>query len=284
MMEKFLNPLKRNMTIQNQRRENSVKRSVVAFGVFSLCSICLMVAAVPVNAAAAGYVHTTWLLANPVTLDGKWTSSSEWIDTDITGFGVGQPAVFRSKWGMDPTILQYICVEFLTDNTNDAGDYWQFCFDGDMSGGTAPQVGDMRIDIVGHTNITAYTGTGTGWSAISAPSTFTWSNSMDSSPTYPPASSTPHWICEISIDKQNFVINAEYWLRIAVYDASNQTAGVQAWPPTSRDVPNDWGDIPYQFANIPEGIGLGSVVALSSVVLLVGSFCFRKRQVKIAVH
>ena len=254
-----------------------MKRAIsVVFTVATLCSLFSLAVIAPVNGAAAGYTHTTYFLANAVTLDGKWTTSSEWADTDIRGFGAGQTAIFRSKWGATSdfsVISQYILVEILNDDTNDTGDYWQFCFDGDMSGGTAPQAGDIRIDIAEHKTITAYNGNGAGWTQISAPASFQWSNSISASP----ASSTPHWICEIIIDKIVFGIGAQYWLRIAVNDASNATAGVRSWPPTSRDVPNDWGDIPYDMNPVPESLGFGVVVLLSSVAVLVGFFGLRKR-------
>lgn len=242
-----------------------------------LCSLCLLINTVTIKASYPGYSHMTYYLQNAVTLDGNWTSDTEWTDGLQTSFGTN--AVFRSKWflvSFDPIIVnQYILIEILNDNTNDTGDYWQLCFDGDESGGTAPQVGDRRIDIVGHTTLIAYQGNGTGWTAWDPGATFQWKNSISTSPT----SSAPHWICEIIISKVDFGIGPDYWLRVAVYDASNAAAGVQAWPPTSRDVPNDWGDIPYSMEPIPENLTFGGVVVLSSVAVLVGSYCMRKRPI-----
>jgi len=254
-----------------------MKRGIsIVLTIATLCSLFLPALTAPVNAAAAGFSHTTYSLANAVTLDGKWTTDAEWADTDITGFGAGQTVIFRSKWGANDdfsVITQYLLVEILNDNTNDTGDYWQFCFDGDISGGTAPQTGDVRIDITGHKTLTAYNGNGAGWTQVAAPASFTWSNTNASSPT----SSTPHWILEVIIDKISFGIGANWWLRIAVNDASNAAAGVRAWPPTSRDVPNDWGDIPYQMTTTPEGLGFGVMALLSSVVVFAGFFGLRKR-------
>jgi hypothetical protein len=68
-------------------------------------------------------------------------------------------------------------------------------------------------------------------------------------------------------------------MRIAVYDESNAAAGTRAWPPTSRDAPSDWGDIEYDSNPIPEGIGLGVMVLLSTVAVVAGSFYFRKQKV-----
>ena len=263
-----------------------MKKLSVVISVISLCSLCLLVNIATVKASYLNYSHTTYSLQNPVTLDGKWTSPTEWTDGGDTTFGNTSNAVFRSKWEMVSdgsafSVFQYIIVEILNDNTNDTGDYWQFCFDGDESGGAAPKAGDIasdtmdiRIDILGHNNLTAYYGTGTGWSPVSAPATFQWSNAINTSPT----SSTPHWILEVKIDKINFGIAADYWLRVAYYDASRAAAGVQAWPPTSRDVPDNWGDIPYVSGAIPENLAVGVVVLLSSVAVLVGSFVLRKKK------
>jgi hypothetical protein len=228
-------------------------------------------------AAYPGYEHITYVTQNAVTFDGKWTSTTEWTDGGQTSISAN--TVFRSKWGpfvsMDDPLPQYLLVEILNDNTNDPGDYWQICLDADQSGGTAPAAGDVRIDIVGHNTATFYQGNGTGWAPSSAYSSadFQWSNSISASPT----SSTPHWICEIKINKFAAGLGILYNFRIAAYDASNAVAGPQAWPPTSRDVPNDWGIMNYSGDPIPESLTFGVFVLLSSVAVVVGSYYLRKR-------
>jgi hypothetical protein len=238
--------------------------------------MCLLVKLTTVEAAYPGYSHMVYPLTNAVTFDGKWTTADEWNDglpTNITA-----NSIFRTKWEliMAPAfrVNQYILIEILNDTTNDAGDYWQICMDCDMSGGTAPGSGDLRIDIVGHTNVTWYQGTGTGWTPIATPSAdqFRWNNSISASP----HSSTPHWILELMFDKA-LGPGPQYWVRIAVYDASNAAAGVHAWPPTSRDVPNDYGDFPYSSEPIPENFSFGVLVVLSSVAVLIGSYYLGKR-------
>jgi len=253
-----------------------MKRALfVAVCVLALCSSCLLIGTGIVMAAKAGYSHTVYPLQTAVTWDGNWTSTGEWTDGFPTSITAN--SVFRTKWELisDPfRVNQYILVEILNDTTNDAGDYWQICMDCDMSGGTAPGSGDLRIDIVGHNNVTWYQGTGTGWTPMATPSAdqFKWSNSISASP----HSSTPHWILELMIDKA-LGPGAQYWARVAAYDASNSAAGVHAWPPSSPDVPDDYGDFPYVSDPIPESMSLGVVVLLSSVAVLVGSFCYRKR-------
>jgi hypothetical protein len=278
-MEKFLRTSKHIPQTSRQNGDASEMKKAISIG-FILAMLCILlpVFTASVHAAAAGYTHTTYFLANPVTMDGKWTDNNEWTDTETTSFGNGA-AIFRSKWTASSdfsVITQYILVETLSDTTNDTSDLLQFCFDGGSSGptgGAAPQTDDIRIDIIGHTNLTAYNGNGAGWTQASAPTSFTWVSSMSASPT----SSTPHWIYEISIDKISFGIGPEYWMRIAFSDASNAAAGVQSWPPTSRDVPDNWGDIPYDMNPIPEGLAFGAMALLSSVAVLVGFFGLRKR-------
>ncbi|MGF3521561.1 MAG: hypothetical protein ACQXXJ_00500 [Candidatus Bathyarchaeia archaeon] len=157
-------------------------------------------------AAEPGYSHMVYSQQTAVTIDGKWTTNTEWVDglqTSITA-----NAVFRDKWNLvsfDPIVVtQTILIEFLSDTTNDSQDYWQICFDGGTdgpTGGSAPQTDDVRLDIVGHNTVTWYRGTGTGWSPMtnSPDSQFQWKDSISASPT----SSTPHWILELIINKQN---------------------------------------------------------------------------------
>jgi hypothetical protein len=104
---------------------------------------------------------------------------------------------------------------------------------------------------------------------------FQWNNSISASPT----SSTPHWICEIMLNKPAVGLGIMFNGRIAVYDATSSAAGVKAWPSTSRDVPNDWGTFPYSSDPIPESLHFGVVMLLSSVAVLVGSFAFRKKRI-----
>jgi hypothetical protein len=256
-----------------------MKKITIAFCAISLCSLILMVNASIVNAAQAGYDYTIYPFQNTVTFDGKWTSTTEWTDGVPATPPISANANFRGKWGpYDPSsVPQYFIVEFLNDNTNDTNDYWQFCFDSDQSGGATPGSADLRIDIVGHSNVTFYQGTGTGWSPMITPgsSDFQWANSISASPT----SNNPHWILEIMVNKLAVGLGILFNGRVAVYDASNNAAGVQAWPPTSRDVPNNWGTFPYSSDPIPENLAFGVVILLSSAAVIVGSFGLRKKRI-----
>ena len=94
------------------------------------------------------------------------------------------------------------------------------------------------------------------------------------------------YLCEICGNKVEVIASGAMQLamppnglRIAVYDASNPEAGVQAWPPNSDvNVPDEWGVIPtYSSEPIPESIGFGVAMLLSSVAVAVSFYFLRKR-------
>ena len=213
----------------------------------------------------------------PAIVDGDWTSENEWTDALLVP--VTDNVIFYYNVELNAYSCEF-CVEIYNDNTNDTGDYWQFCFDDSNNGGTAPQSGDFRVDIVGHTTLTVYQGNGTGWTEITPAGEITWANSISDSPT----ESNPHWILEFTFIKtagNAMIANAPpTGLRVAVYDASNNAAGVQAWAPDSDvNVPNEWGLISgYSAEPIPEGLTIGVMMLLSSVSVLVGYHYLLKRK------
>jgi len=172
-------------------------------------------------------------------------------------------------------------VEFFIDNTNDTGDYFQLCIDCDANGGTTPQSDDIRIDWMGHNiaGLTLYQGDGTGWVEFTD---FTWevdiyvAESISASP----LNSNPHWIIELKMDrsKTEFDVAGSSYLpgtRIAVYDATTDT--LQSWPPTSQDVPNDWGLETGTTEPIPETITIVTLVLLSAIAIVFGDHFLRKK-------
>jgi hypothetical protein len=265
----------RNSFTETKGEEKAMKRThLIASCVFLLCSLLLLVNTATTNAAEPGYERISYAMQVLPTIDGKWTSPTEWTDGGVTM--IGQEVAFRSKWDFGDVVTTRFVVEFFSDTTNDTGDYWQMCLDGDQSGGTAPQSGDYKFEIRGHTNLVWYQGNGTGWTQI-APGAgeIEWANSISASP----PNSTPHWILEFNKIKNAGTIQLGIlWnFRLAAYDASNPSAGVKAWPPTSPDVPNGWGIENYTSDPIPESLSLGVVVLLSSAALIVGSVYLRKR-------
>ena len=249
-----------------------------AFSMLILCSLLLLTTVGTVMAGNWDYSIIEYTGGITVaTVDGEWTTEDEWDDAlTVT---ISDTAIFRYY----AEITIYSCeflVEIFNDNTTDAEDYWQFCFDDGDSGGSAPQSGDYRVDIVGHTDVVIYTGDGSSWvESTLTPSDvgLTWANSLSASP----LDSNPHWILEFTFNKQVAMIPSAppSGLRVAVYDASNSEAGVQDWAPDSDvNVPDEWGVIPtYSMDPIPESIGFGVAMLLSSVAVAVSFYFLRKR-------
>jgi hypothetical protein len=257
-----------------------MKRFVLAaLSVIALCSLLSLPAVV--KSYYDGYATTNYqAITTPVT-DGAWTTDTEWDDAAVPP---NLPATFhwRDKWTWPSNIIEHYVVEFFTDNTNDTGDYFQYCCDRLADGGSTPQADDIKIEYVGHSGLpglTVYQGTGTGWEEYTD---FTWPDEINIVDliSSSPLDSNPHWIIELTMDRTKFdVSGAGYspWIRVAVYDQSNDTAGVQAWPPTSPDVPSEWGLETGNTANIPEPLTVAAVVFLSTVAVVVSFYFLRKR-------
>jgi len=250
-----------------------MKRALfAAFCILALCSL-LLVNTKTIKAAESGYTRTDYNPDTvPLVIDGQWTSTDEWTQKG-ENTTIGADVTFKSVWAMISTniVNDTFLVEFFSDNTTDAGDYWQMCIDGDYSGGTAPQTTDYRIDIVGHTTLTVYQGTGSDWTVVTPPASLEWANSLSDSPT----NSTPHWILEMTFHKLDLGAGPTWNFRLAAYDENTTT--LAAWPPTPRDEPNRWGVQNYTSGLIPEGFSLSVVVLLSSVAVAVSFYFLRKR-------
>jgi hypothetical protein len=256
-----------------------MKRSVLAaFSVIVLCGLLSLPTVV--KSYYDGYETTNYqAITTPVT-DGAWTTDTEWDDAEVPP---NLPATFhwRDKWTWPSNIIEHYVIEFFTDNTTDTGDYFQYCCDCDADGGSAPQTDDIKLEYVGHnglSGLTVYRGNGTGWEEYTD---FTWPDEINivDSISGSPLDSNPHWIIELTMDRTKFDVSVSGyspWIRIAVYDESNATAGVQAWPPTSPDVPNDWGLETGTTETIPEPLTVAAVVFLSTVAVIVSFYFLRK--------
>jgi hypothetical protein len=254
-----------------------MKRALfVAFSILMLCSLLLLITVGTTMAGDPDYSYIEYDAQVAATLDGVWTSDDEWTDGPV--ITVSENVSFTGVINLATTAQENL-IEFFTDNTNDTGDYWQICIDSANDGGTAPDDDDWRIEVVGHTTLMVYQGTGTGWTEVTPDvGEILWADSISASPW----NSTPHWIFEFHLEKMVGIImppQPPNGLRVACYDASNSEAGVQAWAPDSeRDVPEGWGLISaYGGGPIPEGLTIGVMVLLSSVSVLIASHYFRKR-------
>jgi hypothetical protein len=213
---------------------------------------------------------TTIYSGNAPTIDGYWTpgTMAEWIDA-ATPSGIPASFTFRDKYSVAFSgglkVYENSLVEFFSDNTNDSGDYVQICYDNNATGAAAPKPGDLRIDIVGHNGtVITYNGTGTGWAPVNISSSIKMAQTLNVST----LKNTAHWITEFQIEKQGVSLQMVNAIRIAVYDASNPSAGVIAFPPASQqDVPSGWSQV---------GVGTGTFLpavqarAFTNVAVLPG--------------
>jgi hypothetical protein len=247
------------------------------FCILMLSSLIMLLTVGTVMAAEPGYERYSYPTQVIPTIDGMWTSPDEWTDGDATW--IGTDIAFRSTWDSsgDDVMTRWI-VEFFSDTTDDANDFWRFCIDGQQHGGSEPQLAYHRMfKITGHTNLEWFMGTEQGtWSEVAgAAMEIEWSNSLSASPT----NSTPHWILEFQMPKvAGWTIDTVWNFFLGAFDASNSGAGELSWPPTDPNVPDEWGIENYSSENIPEGLTFGVMALLSSVSMLVGYKYFVKRK------
>jgi len=225
-------------------------------------------------ASAQAAERVSWGMVVQPTYDGVWTPDDEWTDGGEVNT-IGEDVSFTSTWFYGDAVVTQWLVEFLSDTTDDAEDYWEFCIDGYADGGSAPQIGDFKFVITGHTDLVWYEGDGTGWAVADLDaSEIEWANALSTSPT----DSTEHWVLEFEIAKNVGTVQMDItWnCRVAVYDASTETTA--AWPEGSdADDPSTWGMENYTSDTVPEGLSFGVMVLLSSAAVIVASVGLRKR-------
>lgn len=255
------------------------KAILAALGIIAICTICLAQIA---SAAAAGYVLEnvagTDVTANGSVGSGEWTDAfgdwlyDGWTKTTSTTHN-------KYEFGGTPTVGDEFLIEVLSDTTNDAGDSFTFCCCGAADSTLTPQSADDVKIVHTHSGTTIYRGTGTGW-AVDASIVLGTNVVIASSIAASPTSATPHWIIELKFDKSGGIAGMGFNTncRFAAFDAS--TGKTLMWPPmSSTDVPNTYGLNDYSdftSVTIPEGISIGVMVLLASVVVIVSSRYFRK--------
>jgi len=130
------------------------------------------------------------------------------------------------------------------------------------------------VQISGHATMKFYVGAGANWTTGNIVNTqFAQGLSVSKL-----NGTNPHWTTEINFDKYNNGGGISTDIMIAVYDANNSAAGIRTWPQgASIYNPNTWGvNDASALTTIPESIGIGSMVILSSVAVIVGFYCSRK--------
>jgi len=230
-------------------------------------------------AAEPGYTRTSYMAVVTPTIDGMWTSEDEWTDTEATM--IGEDVAFRSTWYFGDDVVTQWIIEFFSDTTDDSEDMWQFCIDGDQSGGASPQPSDYKFEITGHTDIYWELGDtgGSGewmWTDVIPENEIEWANSLSASPT----NSTPHWILEFQKKKNvgQIQLPTVWDFLLQVYDASNPGAGKPSWPPTNPNYREEYGIENYSSEPIPEGVTFAVMALLSTVSMLVGYKYLVKRK------
>jgi hypothetical protein len=238
--------------------------------------------------ASIGSPVTCPMLTQPVTIDGKWTSTTEWTDAPeiqmsvAVGNGLGY---FRVKH--DATTL-YILGESLVDtaveynSTAGMGDYMSVFLDTLYNQGTAPQTDDYKLIAyyvgAGNTYRMTSKGNGTNWAQANPVQGLQAMIDLDTgnSP-HPPH---PHVTFEMSIPL-NIIPASPFGFFIRLDDSSTWwSESDQAyamhffWPnggtaPQAVD-PSAWGTITISGAPIPEfsSSWLIAAVAIFTVAVL----------------
>ena len=254
-----------------------MKRSILV--TFTVAAVCILLSQVGCVFAQALQI-VNYLKDAAATVDGKWTNAQEWTDA-MTAPGAPSSLLFREGWTFPGDIIEYVLIEFYTDNTNDPGDFFQYCLDVGSNGGSAPQSDDILINYTGHSQLRLYKGNGTGWAPWTPPASaaVAAANTMTGSQMYAPA----HWIFELTMDRSdsNFDISGQGYaqmLRVAAYDASNASQGVVSWPPTStQNAPSTWGSESGQYAAIQESPTILPVALISFIAVAVSIYFFQRK-------
>jgi hypothetical protein len=257
-----------------------------------ICVLLLFVISLVGSAKAynADYTHTLYQSDTVPTVDGEYSVDADWVSSGPEYFGDG--AIFHDQWVMDPNL--YCCLVEVTDNTTDAEDKLTICFDGTADGGgTEPDGGpnpteyDKKLEVTGHggsATVQWFKGDGSGWVVTNDASSELLE--LVQSLTSTPKIEAEHYVYEMNIMKLDESLGSPLvgytWAEfVSYYDAS--TATTQQWPPASAsvDVPDGWGFITYEqnpnpTPDIPEGIGIIAIIALSSAAAA-GTLLLRKR-------
>lgn len=227
-----------------------------------LCGLLLTVGTV----MAVDYERTSYLTTITPTIDGEWTSLDEWTDGEETW--IGEDVVFRSTWDDDgDDVMTRWIVEFLTDTTNNPGDFWLFCIN-------FGETWNIKFEINGHTDLVWSIGGEGDWTEMEEAFPIEWDNSISSSPT----STTQHWILEFQINKHSqFDIEDVWKFLLQTYDASNPE--YHTWPPNADPgYDEEYGTENSLPEAIPEGLTFAIMALLTTVSMLVGYRYLVKRK------
>jgi hypothetical protein len=243
------------------------------------------------KAAKAGFAADAYTLTNAVTIDGKWTTSSEWSDAATYPLAGGLNGIYRLKWWISEdytSAYHYYTVEIVGDTTSDPTDSVVVCYEaatelfGNPIGGTTPQTDCWKFEVNGTgatAKTTIYRGTGTTWAVYTGWTTANFNGAVTVNTSQ--LSATPHKIIEFKMDTNSLSLYPTMWVLVAAYDASNSASGMQVWPTgSSVNSPNDYGLLNLLFEPIPEGISISAMVILSAATVAVGARFLRKPKLR----
>ena len=258
-----------------------MKRAIlIVLGAIVICSLCL---AGTVSAAKEGFGFQMGGAAAEATIDGI-EGSGEWDADSFKDFlwdGWTQTtSYFRTKWSSDTVIAENWLISFVSDTTNDAGDYVLLSVDNSVvfgeppAGGAAPTEVCFQLKVMGDGTMTMEKGTGTVWGPFAE---------AVSGTDYKAATTVSGGrVYEIFLDKgvsaggalaMGYHNNA----RIEVYDAS--TGKTLMFPPdSSAGVPDSYAE-GTTGETVPEGLAIGVMLVLSTGVAIVSIRYFRKPKI-----
>nr|MDO8132848.1 hypothetical protein [Candidatus Njordarchaeum guaymaensis] len=226
---------------------------------------------------------------NPVAVDGKWTSASEWVDSAEEKIVSDTKTVYiRIKHDNE---YIYVLLDFVTDSVIEYAEQMTpekpydgaaIVLDTNDDGGGAPHIDDYLFGVRWNSPTTYFQmtrkGTGSGWSDwLPNPEGFIGASSMDSS--NDPYNPSPHLIYELRVPIFYIGQKTVYGAGIFATDGFPPTLAnlfFIGWPHPSilADLmnPNGWGDLNMTETIIPEfpagAFSIATIAVASALILL----------------
>jgi hypothetical protein len=261
------------------------------FFVASASVLLFLVLSPGIANAYLGPPVTCYLATQPVTIDGKWTTKTEWNDTAETKLLVGSGALegyFRIKH--DSSWL-YVLVDVPGDTqveysvAKDHGDYAQIFFDPLYNDGSKPRTDDYKYaawyNTTGGTDLVAREWAGTDWGAN------WWSSTSDLDATIgmdngnSPHSPSPHVVVEFRVPL-SIIKGTTFGFFIRYVDSTEADALHWYWPgPTAVDqeyAPNTWGTVNLSNIAVPEFSSSWLIAAATVLMVLALNRAHKKKR------
>jgi hypothetical protein len=220
--------------------------------VLTLTLLCIVSLASLVHPVQARESISCGALANPVTIDGKWTNADEWKDTfEVTlpfVKGSGE-AYFRAKH--DQNYL-YALVDFVSDATSQANDWGALAIDPSNKAQSTPRTDDFLL--IGRWNspsdflIGMAWGTGTAWGAPSFGLTGGFKVASSTNVGNDPYSASSHVIYEFQVPMSKL---STAGIGIAAV-ASDRDVNMGGWPMGPLEEPSNYAYVTFSSQVLPE--------------------------------